>query len=137
MTSIWHPYHSWECFGAGMYNYSAGPSMDEGKELYRAFLSDTELFASQTERLITEWPISCEHFLTKEAMNKIAWIGQASMCIHSGLSRKYRGGFHLLTNKQKEAANAVAWMALKKWQHEHAKKNGGVHCQLEGAGLFG
>jgi hypothetical protein len=120
-----------------MYDYSVGPPMDEGKEMYRRFLSNAELFNEQARRLSSEWPISCEHFLTKDAMNRVAWIGQAAMCIHSGLSRRYRGGFHLLDAKQKISANRIAIEVLTDWKHEYSRKNTALHWNLEAKGIFG
>lgn len=136
MKSIWHPFHLWECYAAGMYNYSEGPTLEDGKEMYRRFLSDAGLFEDAALRVVSDWPISCDHFLTKDAMNKIAWMGQASMCLHSGLSRKYRGGFHLLSASEKNKANAVAWMAIKQWEHGYARKGSAICEDVGGEGLF-
>lgn len=36
-------------------------------------------------RVVEEWKYSCEHNLTNESMNKIAYIGQAACCIYGGV----------------------------------------------------
>lgn len=113
---IFHTYDKWECEKAGLYKQSVdGMKADECKEAYRAFLADTERFRAASEKVISEWKNSCEHYLTNFAMNRIAWIGQASMCYETGIPSKFCSGFSLLTDEQKEAANQVALETLNKW----------------------
>ncbi len=64
---------------------------------------------------ITTWKYSCEHYLTNIAMNRIAWLGQASMCYATGVPSKFCSGFNLLTPKQQEIANLIALEYLNKW----------------------
>ena len=59
-------------------------------------------------RVITEWKRSCEHYLTNEKMNRIAWMGQTAICIYSGIPSKFRGGYNLLTEKQQILADKAA-----------------------------
>lgn len=117
---IFHTYDKWECEKAGLYKQSVdGMKADECKEAYRAFLADTERFRAASEKVISEWENSCEHYLTNFAMNRIAWIGQASMCYETGIPSKFCSGFSLLTDEQKEAANQVALDTLNKWLASH------------------
>ena len=122
MKSIWHPYWKWECFHAGMFS-PCDVEMEHGKLMYAEFLSDLKRFGAALDRVLVEWPVSCEHFLTKSSMNRIAWLGQASMCIATGLPRKYRGGFHLMSKEQQRDADALADNYLKRWAHENASKD--------------
>jgi len=113
---IFHTYDKWECHKAGFYKPNLeGKTTDQCKEMYRDFLSDCDLFAEVLEGVITQWKNSCEHYLTNFAMNRIAWLGQAAMCYHSGVPSKFCGGFNLLTEKQQDDANRVALDALNKW----------------------
>ena len=48
-------------------------------------------------------------------INRIAWLGQASMCIETGLPRKFKSGFMLLTPQQQNAANNAAEEVLIEW----------------------
>lgn len=113
---IFHTYDKWECEKAGLYKTSvAGMTSEQCKEAYREFLSDLDRFKAASDKVITEWKNSCEHYLTNFAMNRIAWIGQASMCYETGIPSKFCGGFSLLTDEQKDAANKVALDALNKW----------------------
>jgi hypothetical protein len=48
-------------------------------------------------------------------MNRIAWLGQASLSYAKKIPAVYRGGFNLLNEEQKEAANRLAFEYLNKW----------------------
>lgn len=113
----WHPIRKWECVKAGLYAESAsdGRSADASRQAYAEFLSDIPRFKKALRRVLREWPVACEQFLSNESINRIAWLGQASMCIESGVPCKYRSGFALLTDEQQRAANEAAGEALQYW----------------------
>ena len=77
--------------------------------------SDLDLFAKILDKLIIEWKHSCEHYLTNRSMNRIAWLGQAAVCYHSGVPSKYSYAWSMLTEDQQNEANDVALKALNKW----------------------
>lgn len=113
---IFHTYDKWECEKAGFYaSVVDGMSSQECQEKYRDFLSNADMFRRAANRVIDEWPNSCEHYLTNFAMNRIAWIGQAAMCIETGIPSKFCGGFNLLTPEQQDEANEVALDVLNDW----------------------
>ena len=78
---------------------------DESASAYAEFLSDGTKFHSAMQRVLNEWPIACEQFLSNESINRIAWLGQAAMCIETGIPCKFRYGFALLTDGQQQIAN--------------------------------
>jgi hypothetical protein len=121
---IYHTWEKWECYPAGFYDPRPRDVMtdDEAREAYRAFLADLPAFSEALMRVLAEWPKSCEHYLSNESMNRIAWLGQASMCIAHGIPAKYRGGFNMLTDEQQHAANLVALGALNMWLHERGEE---------------
>lgn len=89
---------------------------------YAAFLRDTPRFESALDRVLTEWPRSCEQFLSNDSVNRIAWLGQASMCIATGVPRLHRAGFKLLTEEEQRKANSVAEAALNRWIANRLKR---------------
>lgn len=122
-SRIFHTFHKWECHKAGFYaSKFDGKTSKECEEAYRDFLSNTPLFAEALEGVISEWKYSCEHYLTNHAMNRIAWLGQASMCYATGIPSKYCAGFNLLTEEQKEEANQTALVALNKWMRNNGRE---------------
>jgi len=91
---FFHTFDEWECYKAGFYETKfEGKTDEECKNSYAEFLSNDVLFRETLEKVITEWKNSCEHYLTNSAMNRIAWLGQASMCYATGIPSKYSAGF--------------------------------------------
>lgn len=135
MKQVFHPWTEWECYHAGMYDGKTALSMDEAKASYAAFLRDIPRFNAAMERVVNEWPKSCEHFLTNMNINRIAWLGQAAMCIDTGVSRKHRAGFMLMSQDECRAANKAAEDVLTKWTN--ARQDRQVHQRVEAPGLFG
>jgi hypothetical protein len=78
-------------------------------------ITDSDLFSSALERVITEWKFSCEHYLTNTAMNRIAWLGQASVCIESGVPSRYCSAWKDIPAEKQNEANNVALKYLNKW----------------------
>lgn len=114
---IFHTFDKWECAKAGFYESKPpkGMTAEQCKEAYRDLLANDDAFRSALERVITEWKHSCEHYLTNTAMNRIAWLGQASLCIALSIPSEFRSGFTLLTEEQQSNANQIALDALNKW----------------------
>jgi ParB-like chromosome segregation protein Spo0J len=114
---IFHTFDKWECYKAGFYNNfpPKGITKEQAEIIYRDFLADDNLFRETLGKVITEWKNSCEHYLTNRAMNRIAWLGQASLCYAKGIPACFRGGFYLLSEQQQEKANKTAYEYLTKW----------------------
>lgn len=113
---VFHTYDKWECYQAGFYNTTKlGWSKAECEEKYRELLTDIPAFTKALKAVTSEWKHSCEHYLTNAAMNRIAWLGQASACYALGIPSSYRGGFYLLTEEEQSAANEAALVWLNKW----------------------
>lgn len=120
---IFHEWQDWECYPAGFYSDKPpkGMTAEQCEEAYRDFLADIPRFASALNGVITEWKNSCEHYLTNERMNRIAWLGQASMCKDSGVSSRFCGGYNLLTDEQKKAADMKALEYLNIWLEKNGR----------------
>ena len=129
---IFHTWDKWECYPAGFYENSLlGKTKDECESEYKLFLSDLNRFESALSRVISEWKNSCEHYLTNEKMNRIAWLGQASLCIATGIPSCFRSGYFLLTKEQQKNADELALVYLNKW----LVANGYFETNMEGAGV--
>ena len=121
---IFHEWEDWECYPAGFYGDKPpkGMTASDCEETYRSFLADIPRFEAALHRVITEWKYSCEHYLTNQKMNRIAWLGQASMCIESGIPSRFCGGYNMLTEEQKEAADRKAHEYLNKWLEKNGRE---------------
>lgn len=129
---VFHTWDKWECFKAGFYaeRPPKGMTQEEGEAKYAEFLSDLAAFESALTIITTEWKFSCEHYLTNERMNRIAWLGQASVAQALGIPSICRAGYQRLTQQQKDEADALALQYLNKW----LVKNGRAEVDFEKAG---
>lgn len=118
MERIYHTWDKWECYPAGFYE-TRPPRKDmttqDCKEAYAAFLSDIKLFEAAMDAIRVRWPNSCEHYLSNERMNRIAWLGQAAMCHETRVPSVFCGGYFLLDETQRHLADLAALNALNMW----------------------
>lgn len=133
-TRIFHTYDKWECHKSGFYeNKKEGMTDEECEKSYIEVLSNPILFGDILEKLIVEWKYSCEHYLTNKSMNRIAWLGQAAVCYHSGVPSKYAGTWFKLSKEQQDEANAVALKYLNIW----LSRNGLQEIEINEAAIIG
>jgi hypothetical protein len=96
-------------------------TVEDCQKKYAEFLKDLKLFKKSAYRVIDEWPNSTVHNLTNPNMNRIAWIGQSSVCIHYGIPSKYRGGYHLLSDRDQLQADSIALEVINYWMFIHGE----------------
>lgn len=117
MERIYHTWDKWECFRAGFFNNQPPKGLTDSQceKLYCELLSDINEFKRIMLRVLFEWPNSTEHNLTNERMNRIAWMGQSALCYKYSIPAMYRGGYNLLTEDQKQAADTAALECINDW----------------------
>lgn len=138
MTRIYHTWDKWECYPAGMYenNAPAGMNTKEANATYARLLADISLFERTLRQVLAKWPNSCEHYLSNEKMNRIAWLGQAALCMYAGIPRCFRSGFNLLTPIEQRNANEAALRWLNIWlvrrnEPEVTMQQAGVDAEVD------
>lgn len=114
---ILHTWDKWECYRHGFYaeRMPGGKTQEDGEEVYRSFLADLGAFEAALETVTAQWKHSCEHYLTNDRMNRIAWLGQASLAQAKGIPSMCRGGFRRLSEAEQYAANMLALSYLNRW----------------------
>lgn len=113
---VYHTWEKWECFQHGFYaERPKDMTQEEGEAAYRDFLSNLDAFRAALEVVTAGWKFSCEHYLTNDRMNRIAWLGQASVAQALGVPSCCRGGFSMLPDAGKNAANELALEYLNRW----------------------
>lgn len=119
---ILHTYDKWECHKAGFYATKAPENMsnEECEDKYVQLLTDIPLFKKTLKIIINTWVKSCEHYLSNDSMNRIAWLGQASLCQAYKIPSKYRSGYSKLSKEQQYKADKTALIFLNIW----LKRNG-------------
>lgn len=79
-------------------------------------MRNAEAFTSAMMRAFEEWPNSCLHNLTAEDTNRLAWLGHAGCFLATGSPEENtRCGWHTLTPKEQDAANAAVQAVLDAW----------------------
>lgn len=123
-SRIFHEWQDWECYPAGFYSDKPPNGMEivDCEQAYCDFLADIPRFELALSKVILQWKNSCEHYLTNEKMNRIAWLGQASMCLETGVSSRFCGGYNLLTKEQQQEADIKALEYLNKWLIQNNRK---------------
>jgi hypothetical protein len=119
---IYHTWDKWECYPAGFYESKPKDkslTAEAYEHIYTELLRDLHAFEAALVRVTSEWRHSCEHYLTNENMNRIAWLGQASLCIAKGIPSCFRGGFNRLSEQEQYAANQMALKWLNRWLTKH------------------
>jgi len=133
-TRIFHTYEKWECHKAGFYkSKKEGWTNEQCENEFMRILSDQSLFSEILEKVVTEWKHSCEHYLTNKSMNRIAWLGQAAVCYHSGVPSKYSSAWFDMDEKTREEANKTALKYLNIW----LERNGLDEVSVEEAAIIG
>ena len=120
---IFHTYDKWECAKSNFYAPTKpGMTKEEAEEAYANFLRNQTAFKKGCARVITEWPRSCEHYLTNRAMNRVAWMGQAAACVSAKLPSVFCSGFNLLSTEEQNKANVIALNAINRWMKNNKRK---------------
>lgn len=117
---VMHTFDKWECYKAGFYASTVeGKTREQCEKEYAEFLSDEKRFKQALKGVTTEWKHSCEHYLTNKAMNRIAWLGQASMCYATGIPSIFCSGYNLLNRDEQVKADEIALEYLNAWRIEN------------------
>src|ERR1700693_1871591 len=117
MRRIWHSWDLWEDFQNNFYGGVVDDyPRDQTLELYASLLRDLPKFEDALKVITSEWKYSCEHNLTNEALNRIAYLGQASCALVYKVPHNVcMGGYNLLTEEEKAAADGTAKKYLDLW----------------------
>lgn len=113
---VFYHYKDLEEFQQGMWKIVRGDRRKKNIEAAAALMRDTGRFRDAMMSALTEWPKSCEHNLTAESVNKIAWLGHAGCCIATGSPEENtRVAWHTLSLHEQDEANASARFVLDEW----------------------
>ena len=114
---IFHHYKKWEDYPSGFYNNCSG--VEKGRYINSVveMFSDKETTREYMLKAVDLWVYSCEHNLTNDSINKIAYIGQAACCIYCGApSIVTREAWGLLSKDIQDRSDKIAEEVLKYWE---------------------
>lgn len=114
MNRIYHNHELWEEVKYNMYGASKNKEQDIQKVIN--FFNTESLVIEYMEKVIEEFKYSCEHNFTNPSMNKIAWLGQASVSLYSNIPEDIvRIAWSYLTLEIQERANNIAIRMIERW----------------------
>lgn len=114
---IWHPYWAWEETSSNMWGETT--HRRTWLEMATVFTGNAELYGEWMRKVINEWPLSCQHNLTKPG-DKRPWIGHAAVALAIGCPEDIvREAWGRLTKAQQDAANMQAAKAIEYWRREN------------------
>ena len=117
MKRIYHPYHSWEDWQAGLYRSVPHQLFDDLETEAATLLADPSGLEMRMRCVTSEWVNSSEVVFTNPSRNHRAWLGQAACCHHS-TAPEYatKAAWRTLTEDQQRVANNVADMVIADWR---------------------
>ena len=78
---VFFHFQSLEEWHAGMWRPVRGEDRTKNARVAADLMRRPEEFKEAMLRALTEWPNSCIHNLSADAVNKLAWLGHAGNCI--------------------------------------------------------
>jgi hypothetical protein len=115
MKRIFHPWDKWEDYTYGFYGGKDFDSKNAVK-ICANLLKDLNMFEHALARIVIEWPYSCEHNLTNESMNRIAYLGQAAFALLYNIPNNVSmAAYSTLTLEEQQKADALAQKYLDLW----------------------
>jgi hypothetical protein len=117
---IYHPYWLWEDYKAGFYENCSGEQKQVYIEKIIEMFNSEKLTLESMFSVVDNWKYSCEHNLTNNSMNGIAYIGQGACCIYCGApSTITMECWSKLTKEVQERANKNALQAIERWEENN------------------
>lgn len=129
LNRVYHPVSKWEECNFNMW----GEVEDRAAALKLAieFTGNHEKYGSYMQRVIREWPISCENALTDYNLNRRAWLGHAACAMFAKIPEDItREAWRHLTNEQQLLANNQAERAIRDWEIDY-EKGRGIYTDME------
>lgn len=122
MKRIWHPYTDWEDYKAGFFDTQMDGDKEPAVKECEDLLSADPGLGAWMEKVLQEWPVSCEANLSYTGMNRRAWLGQAACCLAFGHpSFITKRAWHRLDETTQTAANAQADRVISQWEDSIAE----------------
>jgi len=107
---------------AGLWRKTVGAERKRHIEHASDLMRSPAEFIDAMRQALVDWPNSCAAAFTAEAVNKIAFLGQAGCCVAIGSPEEAtRAAWHTLTKQEQDEANAAAALVLNEWYSIHAK----------------
>ena len=119
---IYHPYWLWEDYKSGFYNNPESEKKESYKKSVLELFNDESVCRKWMFYVIDNWKYSCEHNLTNDSLNQIAWIGQSACCCYGGVPNSATMEYWSLLDKNiQDRADSIAMEVIKEWNKRNKK----------------
>lgn len=120
MKRIFHPYWLWEDYKAGFYDNVSGEKKKKYIKKVLEMFNDKKLTKENMLFVVENWKYSCEHNLTNDSLNKIAYIGQSACSVYAGVPCTVTMEcWSMLTEEVKERSNKIALEFIEIWKNNN------------------
>lgn len=110
---VFHTFDKWELIKYDFYaTHHKIWTKTQCEHKYIELMTDLKEFKRILNLVLVECKYSCEHNLTNNSLNRIAWLGQAGMAYKFNVPSIYSKGWQLLNEEQQKQANNVAYEVL-------------------------
>jgi len=126
---IYHSWEKWEDYKCGFYDNVSGKNKPAMIGKVVELFSNPDLTRKYMDKAIKEWFFSCEHNLTNNGSNKIAYIGQAACCLYDGIpSTITMEAWSKVPKEFQIIADSIATEVLKDWENFHIQVLMQISC---------
>ena len=123
LNRVYHPVSKWEEIIANMWGFV--PDRKEMLKMAITFTGDSDLYGSYMDKVVREWPFSCENALTDYSLNRKAWVGHAACAMAIRCPEDItREAWGLLGYEQQVRANRRAAIAIRDWEEGYRTRKG-------------
>lgn len=120
IKQVFHPFSVWEDHKHGFYNNISGGNKTEMTKHVIQLFCDPEKTKELMERVVKEWPFSCEHNFTNESMNKIAYLGQAACSLYKGVPCTVTmEAWSKVPKEFQDIADGIAEVIINQWETDY------------------
>lgn len=96
------------------------------------FFQEENLFRKTAIELMSEWPVCCDHFLSDQEINRVAWLGQVCSLYFDGVDSRFSYAYNWLDKKIKDKNNLIAQELINEWIKDRDNQNGiGIYKKVE------
>lgn len=121
MKRIYHHFVLWEEWPAGMWRIDP---VEFEFEVAVVLMRNTARWVAAMRQVARMWPRSCEQNLSHTEHNRVAWLGQAAVCLAVGQPAVVtRKTWWQLTRGQQDQANAGAQATITEWEASQCPDN--------------
>lgn len=120
---VYRPVGEWEEIAHNMWGEATCRKTSLAQAI--ALTGDAIEYGKYMQRVVKEWPVSCENALTDNSLNQRAWIGHAAVALAINCPEDItRTAWGYLTDEQRLLANKEAVRAIHCWSIDYAKSRG-------------